>query len=123
MQLARDPPHPVPHCERTGADGQHYVVKYHLRLPVAWNGRFLFQGGGGTNGELGFANGALQPGMPTGLGQGFAGVSTDTGHDNASNIDPTKQGTVAFGHDYEARLEYSQKALDSVATTAKRIVA
>ena len=122
------PPMPE-HCEvigvmreRTGADGQHYAVKYHLRLPSAWNGRFLFQGGGGTNGELGPATGMLQPGMPTGLEQGFAVVSTDTGHDNASNTDAAKQGTVAFGHDYEARLEYSQKALDSVATTAKRIV-
>src|SRR3984957_19201129 len=122
MQLARDPPHPVPHCERTGADGQHYVVKYHLRLPVAWNGRFLFQGGGGTNGILGAANGSLQPGMPTALEQGFAVVSTDTGHDNAANNDAAKQATVAFGHDYEARVEYSEKALDSVATTTKRII-
>jgi hypothetical protein len=108
--------------ERTGADGQHYVVKYHLRLPLEWNGRFLFQGGGGTNGILGRANGALQPGMPTALEQGFAVVSTDTGHDNSANNDVAKQGTVAFGHDYEARLEYAEKALDSVATTAKLIV-
>ncbi|MGO9934479.1 MAG: tannase/feruloyl esterase family alpha/beta hydrolase [Steroidobacteraceae bacterium] len=108
--------------ERAGADGQHYVVKYHLRLPLDWNGRFLFQGGGGTNGILGLANGSLQRGMPTALEQGFAVVSTDTGHDNASNNDAAKQGTVAFGHDYAARVEYAEKALDSVATTAKRIV-
>ena len=50
--------------ERTGSGGQHYAVKYHLRMPLDWNGRFLFQGGGGTNGMLGLANGALQPGMP-----------------------------------------------------------
>src|ERR1700679_3249545 len=30
--------------ERTGSDGQHYAVKYHLRLPLDWNGRFLFHG-------------------------------------------------------------------------------
>ena len=108
--------------ERTGSDGQHYAVKYHLRLPLDWNGRFLFQGGGGTNGMLGLANGALQPGMPTALERGFAVVSTDTGHDNATNSNGAKQGTVAFGHDYLARLEYSEKALDSVATTAKQIV-
>jgi hypothetical protein len=108
--------------ERTGTDDQHYAVKYHLRMPLDWNGRFLFQGGGGTNGTLGFANGALQPGMPTALERGFAVVSTDTGHDNGVNNNAAKQGTVAFGHDYLARLEYSEKALDSVATTAKRIV-
>jgi hypothetical protein len=124
---------PIPampeHCEvigvmreRTGTDGQHYAVKYHLRLPTDWNGRFLFQGGGGTNGMLGAANGAAQAGMPTGLQMGFAVVSTDTGHDNATNNDAAKQGTVAFGHEYEARLEYAEKALDSVATTAKHIV-
>jgi hypothetical protein len=122
------PPMPA-HCEvmgvmreRTGSDGQHYAVKFHMRLPTDWNGRFLFQGGGGTNGLLGAANGSLQPGMPTGLEQGFAVVSTDTGHDNGLNNNPAKQGTVAFGHDYQARLEYAEKALDSVATAAKRIV-
>jgi feruloyl esterase len=109
--------------ERTGTDGQHYAVKYHLRLPVHWNGRFLFQGGGGTSGILGTATGPGQPGMPTGLEQGFAVVSTDTGHDNATNADEAKQGVIAFGHDYSARVEYSEKALDSVASTAKRIVA
>jgi pimeloyl-ACP methyl ester carboxylesterase len=124
---------PVPampeHCEvigtmreRTGADGQHYAVKFHLRLPLQWNGRFLFQGGGGTNGILGRANGSLQPGTPTALEQGFAVVSTDTGHDNTANNDVAKQGTVAFGHDYKARVEYSEKALDTVATAAKRVV-
>jgi hypothetical protein len=124
---------PIPampgHCEvigvmreRTGTDGQHYAVKFHVRMPLDWNGRFLFQGGGGTNGMLGLANGALQPGTPTALERGFAVASTDTGHDNAVNNDAAKQGTVAFGHDYLARLEYSEKALDSVATTAKRIV-
>jgi pimeloyl-ACP methyl ester carboxylesterase len=109
--------------ERTGTDGQHYAVRFHVRLPVVWNGRFLYEGGGGTNGNLGRAVGVVQPGMTTGLEQGFAVASTDTGHDNVTNSDPAKQGTVAFGHDYEARLEYAEKALDSVATAAKRIVA
>jgi len=108
--------------ERTGTDGQHYAVKFHIRLPTDWNGRFLFQGGGGTNGVLGDATGALQPGMPDGLSQGYAVVSTDTGHDNAINSDPARQGQVAFGHDYQARLEYAETALDSVATSAKLIV-
>jgi hypothetical protein len=126
--MAAIPPMPE-HCEviglmreRTGSDGQRYAVKYHLRLPIDWNGRFLFQGGGGTNGLLGAATGPGQPGMPTALEQGFAVVSTDTGHDNASNSNGARQGEVAFGHDYEARVEYSEKALDSVATTAKHIV-
>lgn len=108
--------------ERVGSDGQRYAVKFRVRLPTTWNGKFLFQGGGGTNGSIGSAIGTLQPGVPTGLDVGYAVVSTDTGHDNATNSDPAKQGQVAFGHDYEARVEYSEKALDSVATVAKRIV-
>jgi Tannase and feruloyl esterase len=108
--------------ERVGKDGQRYAVKFRMRLPTAWNGKFLFQGGGGTNGSLGSAIGAATPGTPTALDQGYAVVSTDTGHDSATNNDAAKQGTVAFGHDYEARVEYSEKALDSVATVAKHIV-
>jgi feruloyl esterase len=59
----------APHCEvfgimqeRSGAHGQNYAIRYHMRLPQAWNGRFLFQGGGGTNGEVGDASG------PAGIG-------------------------------------------------------
>ena len=114
------------HCEvigvmrdRVGSDGQHYAVKYHIRLPSDWNGRLLFQGGGGTNGMLGNATGPGQPGMPTALEMRYAVVSTDTGHDNAVNSNPAMQGTVAFGHDYEARVEYAEKAINSVASVAK----
>jgi feruloyl esterase len=107
--------------ERTAPDGQHYAVRFHMRLPSAWNSRFLFQGGGGTNGELGDAAGVIQPGMPLAVQGGYAVVSTDTGHDNALNVDPAREGNIAFGHDYQARVEYSETALDSVATVGKAI--
>lgn len=117
------------HCEvqgvmrdRVGSDGQQYAVKFRLRLPENWNGRFLFEGGGGTNGIVGDTIGRFTGGLQVGLNRGFAVVSTDTGHDNEMNTIPQVNGTVAFGLDYEARLEYAEKALDSVATTAKRIV-
>jgi feruloyl esterase len=109
--------------ERTGSDGQHYAVRFHLRLPVAWNGRFLFSGGGGTNGNLGDALGVYQSGVTNALSQGFAVVTTDTGHDNVINYNTARQGNIAFGHDYLARLEHTETALDSVATTAKAVVA
>ena len=51
------------HCEvvgainqRTGIDGQPYAIKLHLRMPTAWNERFFYQGGGGTDGNLGNAD-------------------------------------------------------------------
>ena len=35
-----------------GQDGQAYGDRFELRLPLDWNGRFLFQGGGGLDGFL-----------------------------------------------------------------------
>lgn len=37
---------------RTGAAGQRLGIGMELRLPLEWNGRFLFQGGGGLDGVL-----------------------------------------------------------------------
>lgn len=33
-------------------DGQTYQIGFEMRLPVDWNGRFLYQGNGGTDGNL-----------------------------------------------------------------------
>jgi len=89
--------------ERTGVNSQHYAIRFHLRLPTEWNGKFFFEGGGGSNGNLGAALGNLQ-GQQRGnaLSRGFAVVSTDSGHDNAVNNDPNRNGTVTFGFDPQA---------------------
>ena len=34
----------------TGVDGKRYETRFELRLPTGWNGRFLYQGGGGNDG-------------------------------------------------------------------------
>ena len=79
--------------ERIGANGQGYAIHFRLRLPTAWNRRFFFQGGGGTNGALGNAVGPLQGQQPTvALALGYAVVSQDSGHDNVTNDDPTLAG-------------------------------
>src|ERR1051326_1231939 len=81
--------------ERTGVNGQKYAIRFHLRLPTDWNGRFFFEGGGGSNGNLGNALGSLQGQQRSNaLVMGFAVVSTDSGHDNAVNKDPNRNGTV-----------------------------
>ena len=38
--------------ERVGVDGKSYAIGFRLRLPDNWNGRLLFQGGGGNDGTL-----------------------------------------------------------------------
>ena len=38
--------------ERTGADGKSYAIRFEMRLPTEWNGRFLHQVNGGNDGVL-----------------------------------------------------------------------
>jgi feruloyl esterase len=108
--------------ERAGVDGQQYAVRFKLRLPVTWNERFFFQGGGGTNGQIGNAAGMIAPGQPTALDRGFAVVSQDSGHDDARNSMPERGGPVAFGFDPQARADYGGASLEPVAEAAKALI-
>ena len=118
------------HCEvlgrindRTGVNSQHYAIRFHLRLPTDWNGRFFFEGGGGSNGNLGNALGNLQGQQRTNaLELGFAVVSTDSGHDNAVNNDPDRNGTLTFGFDPQARRDFGYNSYDQVTQAAKAII-
>jgi len=110
--------------ERTGANGQQYAIKFHLRLPTAWNGKFFFEGGGGTNGNLGNAFGNLQGQQRTpALALGYAVVSQDSGHDNQINNDPNRSGTGTFGFDPQARLDFGYSSYDQVTQIAKALIA
>jgi hypothetical protein len=108
--------------ERVGADGQHYAIRFHVRLPGQWNGRFFFEGGGGTDGNLGAAIGFIGPGVPPAIAQGYAVVSQDAGHDNETNTVPERGGSVAFGFDPQARADYGGTSLKPVAEAAKAII-
>ena len=130
VTIPMGPPVTLPaHCEltgvmqeRIGVDGQHYAIRFHLRLPLRWNGKFFFEGGGGTEGELGTAFGLTTPGEPPAVAQGYAVVSQDSGHDNATNNVPSRGGNVAFGFDPKARANYGGASLQLVAETAKVII-
>lgn len=108
--------------ERAGVDGQKYAIHFHMRLPTQWNKDFFFQGGGGTNGTVGDALGHVVNSESVALGQGFAVVSQDSGHDNATNADPSKGGLVAFGFDPQARADYGHTSLPAVAAAAKALI-
>jgi feruloyl esterase len=82
-------------------------------MPTGWNERFYFQGGGGTDGNLGGADAAP-------IGQGYAVVSTDGGHDNTVNTSPLA-GSFEFGFDPQARSDYGYNAHARVAVAAKAI--
>ncbi len=109
--------------ERTGANGQHYAINFHMRLPAAWNGKFFFEGGGGSNGTIGNALGNLQGQQTTNaLVLGYAVVTQDSGHDNAVNNDPKMNGPQTFGFDEQARLDFGYNSYDQVTQAAKALI-
>ena len=102
---------------RTGSKGVTYGLGFALALPETWNGRFLFQGGGGLNGSVQLPLGAFAAGGVPGLVRGFAVVSTDTGHLGRGGFD------ASFMQDQQASLDFAYSAVGRVAEVAKRIVA
>src|ERR1700738_4194671 len=76
------------HCQvqgiinkRVGIDGFPYGDSFEVRLPAQWNGRFMFQGGGGTEGAVPPATGSAGTLSPT-LARGWAVASQDGGPEN-----------------------------------------
>jgi Tannase and feruloyl esterase len=108
--------------ERVGEGNQHYAIHFHLRLPEVWNGRFLFQGGGGSDGVIGDALGVYSALAQPALAQGFAVVSQDAGHDNSTNNDPARGGVLVFGFDEQARANYGHASLPIVSQAAKAAI-
>lgn len=115
---------PIPaHClvkgamnQRTSAvDGNSYAVGFEIRMPVAWNGRFLYQANGGLDGSVVTAVGSVSGAAPVApaLSQGFAVLSSDAGH---------SAPTPFFGVDPQARLDYGYQAVGSLTPMAKNLI-
>jgi hypothetical protein len=111
------------HCQVTGrmhdrvspVDGQAYAIRFEMRLPRAWNGRFLHQGNGGIDGSVVPATGGFGGGPVTNaLLQGFAVLSSDAGH-------PAAMGPN-FGIDPQARLDYGYQAVGKLTPMAKQAI-
>ena len=121
---------PLPaHCEvkgvlheRIGRDGEHYAINFALRLPGNWNGRFLFEGGGGTDGWVGNAIGQSRGNGPSALAEGYAVVADDSGHANWINNKPDTGGIMTFGRDPQARADYGHAALKATYDAARAII-
>jgi len=102
---------------RTGGDGNEYGIGFALALPGEWNGRFLFQGGGGLNGSVQAPIGAVASGDMTALARGFAVASTDTGHQGQGAFDGR------FQAEQQASLDFAYQAVGRVAVLARQIIA
>jgi hypothetical protein len=109
--------------ERVGTDNLPYAINFRLRVPsgTAWNGKFLFSGGGGTNGSVGDAL-AVQ-GLPSpALANGYAVVAQDSGHDSVLDNLPAKSGPRTFMFDVQARRDFGYQSYDVVTKVSKDII-
>jgi feruloyl esterase len=102
--------------QRTGGNGKPYAIGFAIALPDNWNGRFLFQGGGGLNGSVNPPLGTAAAGGAPALARGFAVVSTDTGH-KGGVFDPS------FMKDQIANLDFAFIAVGRVTELSKQIIA
>lgn len=104
--------------KRTGVNGKPYAINFQLRLPEQWNKKFLFQGGGGTNGVVSPAVGKIPAHGSTALpalSRGYAVVSNDSGHGGGSR-------DISFSEDQLARLNYAHASTGKVTVVAKQLI-
>ncbi len=135
---------PLPeHCQiqgilqsRTGVSGpfgtpQTYGTTFEVRLPTVWNGRYMFQGGGGTEGSLPAATGS-QTGTASfpELRNGWAVASQNGGH-QTSQLPPTIPATPTspsilqvnmFFTDPQAVKDWAYNSIDVTTQTAKYLI-
>src|SRR6516162_10825996 len=117
---------PLPdHCQidgiinkRTGIDGYPYGDGFEVRLPTPgdWNGRFMFQGGGGTEGSVPPATGTAGTLSPT-LAHGWAVASQDGGHENSELPVPNQ-----FFLEPQAVVDHAYRSIDVTTQTAKYLI-
>ena len=99
----------------SGMEDMSYGTGIELRLPMDWNGRLLFQGGGGLDGVLSAAFGSVA-GFPSALNRGYAVVSTDGGHRGRSAVD------ARFAIDQQAKLDFAYQAVQRTTREAKSLI-
>jgi hypothetical protein len=102
---------------RIGVGGREFGINFALAMPDKWNGDFLMQGGGGSNGVVMPPLGQNAAGQTPALMRGFAVVSNDTGHKSRGGFD------FSFEKDQQAALDFAYLANPEVATLAKQIIA
>jgi feruloyl esterase len=111
------------HCQvqgiinkRVGIDGFPYGDSFEVRLPSQWNGRFMFQGGGGTEGAVPPATGSAGTLSPA-LAHGWAVASQDGGHENKDLPVPNQ-----FFLDPQAVTDHAYRSIDVTTQTAKFLI-
>jgi pimeloyl-ACP methyl ester carboxylesterase len=99
----------------TGPDGKSYGIRFAVALPDRWDGRLLYQGGGGLDGSVQPPVGATASGDTSALERGFAVVSSDSGHEG-SVFD------ASFFADQRASLDFLYQDIGKVMAVARPLV-
>ena len=110
---------------------QPYGTQFEVRLPTQWNGRYMFQGGGGTEGSLPAATGS-QTGTASfpELANGWAVASQNGGH-QSSQLPATTPATASspsilqvnmFFPDAQAVKDWAYNSIDVTTQTAKFLI-
>ena len=110
--------------KRIGAAGHPFGIGFELRLPDAWSERFLFQGGGGMDGVVRPATGAVPISGSTAvpaLTRGFAVASTDSGHQGQGGPFAAPADS-SFGIDQQARIDQAYGGFIAVSQLSRRII-
>lgn len=99
-----------------GPDGKSYGIHFAVAMPPDWNGRLLYQGGGGLNGSVQPPVGATAAGETPALSRGFAVVTSDSGHEGAVF-------DSSFFTDQQAALDFLYQSIGKVMAVARPLVA
>lgn len=99
-----------------GPDGKSYGIHFAVAMPPSWNGRLLYQGGGGLNGSVQPPLGAAASGETPALSRGFAVVTSDSGHEGAVF-------DASFFADQQATLDFLYQSIGKVMAVARPLVA
>jgi hypothetical protein len=100
----------------TGRDGNAYGIRFAVAMPAQWNGRLLYQGGGGLNGSVQLPLGAAAAGDSPALNRGFAVVSSDSGHEGAVF-------DASFMADQQAALDFLYQSIGKVMAVVRPLIA
>jgi hypothetical protein len=100
----------------TGRDGKAYGIRFAVAMPTQWNGRLVYQGGGGLNGSVQSPIGAVAAGDTPALARGFAVVTSDSGHEGA-----VFDGS--FMADQQAALDFLYQSIGKVMAAARPLIA
>jgi hypothetical protein len=100
----------------SGRDGKAYGIRFAVAMPAQWNGRLVYQGGGGLNGSVQPPIGATAAGETPALSRGFVVISSDSGHEGAVF-------DSSFLADQQAALDFLYQSIGKVMAVARPLVA